>query len=152
MTSFPSLLERAGVGLLVCFFTFSCDYLDVVPDNIPTIEHAFRNRTEAQRYLYGLLGGMPDVGNYQQDPALAGSDEVWGLEEGYQHTVLLRRILTGEQGPVNPIVNYWSSRQTGHSLNGGKHLWTTISDCNIFLENIDKPFDLTETERDRWTG
>ena len=131
----------------------SCNYLDVVPDDIPTIDHAFRNRTEAQNYLYGLLGGMPDVGNYVQDPALAGGDEVWTIENVSGVTpIQLRRILLGEQGPVNPWVNYWSSRQTGFALNGGKPLWTTIADCNFFLENIHKPFDLLEQERYKWTG
>ena len=135
-----------------CLLTFSCDYLDVVPDNIPTIEHAFRSRTEAQRYLYGLLGGMPDVGNFASDPALAGSDELWISEDGYNGTRTLRRLLMGEQGPVSPLVNYWSSRQNNFVLNGGRTLWTTISDCNVFLENINEPFDLLEEERDKWIG
>jgi hypothetical protein len=55
----------------------SCNYLDVVPDNIPTIDHAFRNRTEAQKYLYGLFSFLPEVGNISSDPALLGGDEIW---------------------------------------------------------------------------
>ena len=126
--------------LSVCFLTFSCDFLDVVPDNTPTIEHAFRNRNEAQKYLYGLLGGMPDIGNYGQDQALAGSDEIWLPEYTFAGYINLRRILLGEQGAVNPWANYWSSSQQPGSvaLNGGKPLWTTITDCNVFLENIHK--------------
>ena len=143
-----------NILLIFCIYltTFSCNYLDVVPDNIPTIDHAFRNRTEALRYLYGLLGGMPDVGNFTQDPALAGSDELWLIESSGYGLRELRRILIGEQGPVDPLTNYWSSRQNGLGMNGGKPLWTTISDCNIFLENIHKPYDLTEMERNKWTG
>lgn len=141
-----------NILLIIYCLTSSCDYLDVVPDNIPTIEHAFRNRTEAQSYLYGLFGGMPDVGNYAQDPALLGSDEVWLPEYAGGVYVNLRRILLGEQGPTNTWANYWSSKQSGLSLYGGKALWTTISDCNIFLENIHKPFDLLESERAKWTG
>jgi len=140
--------------LAVCFLTYSCDFLDVVPDNIPTIDHAFRNRNEAQKYLYGLLGGMPDVGNFAQDPALAGSDEVFLPEYTNTGNIYLRRILLGEQGATNPWANYWSSSQQPSSvaLNGGKPLWTTINDCNVFLENIHKPFDLMAPERDKWTG
>jgi len=137
---------------LLCFLAFSCNYLDIVPDEVATIEHAFRNRNESQDFLYGLFGGMPDVGNLTQDPALAGSDEVWISEVVRAQNVYLRRILLGEQKPANPWANYWSSKQNSYSLNGGKTLWTTISDCNFFLENIHKPFDLTELERIRWTG
>jgi len=141
------------ICFIACFFTFSCDFLDVVPDNVPTIDHAFANRTEAQRYLYGLLGGMPDVGNYQGDPALCGSDELWISESAYStNPRTLTRLLKGEQGPVDPLANYWMSRQNGYALNGGKRLWTTISDCNFFIENIHKPYDLMETERDKWIG
>jgi hypothetical protein len=33
-------------------FTFSCgDYLDVIPDNIPTVDHAFKTRYQAEGYL-----------------------------------------------------------------------------------------------------
>jgi hypothetical protein len=48
------------------------------------------------------------------------------------------------------LANYWVSRQTTFDANGGKALFTALSDCNIFLENIDKPFDLGDYERDRW--
>ena len=38
----------------------SCtDYLDVVPDNIPTIDHAFNKRYQAEGFLYGLYGFLP---------------------------------------------------------------------------------------------
>lgn len=155
MSIMKKLITFKNALLIVCFLTFSCDYLDVVPDNIPTIDYAFRNRTEAQSYLYGLLGGMPDVGNYAADPALAGSDEIWLPDYTGVGVIHLRRILLGEQIPSNPLANYWASKQQSNIssiLNGGKALWTTISDCNIFLENIHLPFDLLEDERNRWKG
>ena len=141
------------ISFIVCLFTFSCDFLDVVPDNTPTINHAFRTRTEAQSYLYGLLGGMPDVGNPLEDPALLGSDELFTLENSYSGLQLtLGRILRGEQGPVRPLANYWASQQNEWELRGGKYLWTTISDCNVFLENIHLPYDLSDEERNQWRG
>ena len=147
----PSFLRRVGMAALVCFFTFSCDFLDVVPDNTPTMDHAFRTRTEAQSYLYGLLGGMPEVGNPLADLALLGSDELYTLENTYTGLQLtLGRILRGEQGPVNPWANYWTSQQSSWDARGGKATWTTISDCNVFLENIHLPYDLLDEERDQW--
>jgi hypothetical protein len=139
------LLLFLGLGL------FSCDYLDVVPDNIPTIEHAFRNRTEAQNYKYGCFSFMPDVGNMAVDPAMLGGDEIWVLQTAFGASVTLRGIIAGEQGTVNPLANYWASQRNSQT-NIAKPLWTGISDCNIFLENIDEPFDLKDYERDKWIG
>ena len=138
--------------IMICSLQ-ACNYLDVVPENIPTIDHAFRNRNEAQKYLYGCLSFMPHVGNITEDPALLGADEIWIPEITWIGNTQMRKILIGLQGTESPIANYWSSKRNDQSkLNGGKNLWTGISDCNIFLENIDKPFDLQEVERKKWTG
>ena len=55
----------------------ACDYLDVVPDNIATIDYAFRNRTEAEKYLYTCYSYRPQIGDLNNDPAMAGADENW---------------------------------------------------------------------------
>ena len=127
----------------------SCNYLDVVPDNIPTIDYAFRTREEARRYLYGCLSFMPEVGRMSEDPAMHGSDEVFTTERAGNNN--MRWILLGAQGTVNPYSNYWASRRNSQT-NVPKALWTGISDCNIFLENLDKPFDLWPSERSQWRG
>ncbi|MDR1170553.1 MAG: RagB/SusD family nutrient uptake outer membrane protein [Prevotellaceae bacterium] len=143
------LFPLAGFGAFL-----SCDYLDVVPDNIPTIEHAFRNRVEAQNYKYGCFSFMPDVGNMAQDPAMLGCDEIWVPEliAGADINVAqLKGIITGNQGTNAPLANYWVSQRNSQT-NVAKALWTGISDCNIFLENIYEPFDLEDSERNKWRG
>src|SRR5690606_3342168 len=37
-----------------------------------------------------------------------------------------------------------------YSRSGGLPLFTGIRDCNIFLENIHRPFDLEDFERNQW--
>jgi hypothetical protein len=130
---------------------FSCDYLDVVPENVPTIEHAFRTRTEAQNYKYGCFSYMPDIGNMAVDPAMLGGDEIWVPQVASGASTALRGIIAGEQGTVNPLANYWASQRNSQT-NVARPLWTGISDCNIFLENIDKPFDLKDYEKNKWIG
>jgi hypothetical protein len=143
---FCLILPFLGLGCL-----FSCDYLDVVPENIPTIEHAFRTRTEAQNYKYGCFSYMPDAGNMAVDPAMLGGDEIWISWNAQGVSPVLRGIIAGEQGTANPLANYWTSERNDRT-NVARPLWTGISDCNIFLENIDKPFDLKDYERDKWIG
>ena len=37
----------------------SCDYLDIVPDERPTEEDAFKDKNAAERYLYSCYACMP---------------------------------------------------------------------------------------------
>jgi hypothetical protein len=130
---------------------FSCSYLDVVPDNVPTVDHAFKNRNEAEGFLYGCFSFMPNFPEAGENPALLGGDEVWYLDPLNGMSPRLWYIARGNQGTNSPLANYWASQQSGNT-NGGKALFTALSDCNIFLENIDKPFDLEDYERVRWVA
>jgi hypothetical protein len=122
----------------------SCgDYLDVVPDNIATIDYAFRNRTACEKYLFTCYSYMPRMGTISEDPAIAAGDETWMLSSvgGWAS----RRLAQGEQSITSPIINFWNG-ENGASSN----LWIGIRDCNIFLENVDKVFDLPAYEKKRW--
>jgi hypothetical protein len=129
----------------------SCNYLDVVPDNTPTVDHAFKNRYEAMGFLYGCYSFLPNFNQIADNPAMLGWDEAWYIEPTGGPNPRLWHITLGEQGTQQPYANYWASQQYASSdLRGGKPLWTAIRDCNMFMENIDKPFDLPESERIRW--
>ena len=134
--------------IVICAFIFSlgaCNYLDVVPDNIATIDYAFRNRTAAERYLYTCYSYRPQVGDIANDPAMA-SDETWQRYSVQQTwpTFPNTRIARGQQSITDPWLNFWDGRQSGRAL------WVGIRDCNIFLENIDKVTDLQFSEKERW--
>jgi hypothetical protein len=128
----------------------SCNYLDIVPDNTPTVDHAFRNRNEAEGFLYGCFSYLPPCGDAAYNPALLGGDEIWYIDPVNGMSPRLWYIARGDQGTNYPLADYWASTQNGYTLNGGKAIFTALSDCNIFLENIHKPFDLSEDERMRW--
>jgi hypothetical protein len=85
------------------------------------------------------------------DPAMLGGDEIWISQVVSGASTTLRGIIAGQQGTANPLANYWASERNSNT-NVAKPLWTGISDCNIFLENIDKPFDLKDYERSKWIG
>lgn len=136
-----------------CLYNLSCrDFLDVVPDNIPTVDHAFKTRYEAERFLYGCFSFLPDFANAGSNPAMLGGDETWYIDPVEGMSPRLWYIARGSQGTQSPLADYWASKQNenSYSLNGGKAMFTALSDCNIFLENIHKPFDLYDEERARW--
>lgn len=137
---------------ICCLAYVSCsDYLDVVPDNVATLDDAFKNRNEAEGYLFGIYSFIPRSCNLDNNPGLTGGDEGWLIENANYYTnPLLWGIAKGEQNTQLPMANCWSSNQSGGDTKGGTRLWTAISDANIFLENIHKPFDLDDAERTQW--
>lgn len=131
------------LGLILILFTgTACNkYLDVVPDNVATIEYAFSIRSTAERYLHTCYSWMPSHSDYASNPALTGGDELWLPPN---NTTVSWSIARGLQTATSPRLNYWDGN------NGAKNLYDGIRDCNIFLENIHKVPDIEEYERTRW--
>jgi hypothetical protein len=128
--------------LLVILSMTACDdYLDIVPDNIPTIEQAFNMRTTAERYLFSCYSYLPKHSNIAQNPALTSGDEIW-LHNNYSQSGWM--VAQGYQDIVNPYLNYWQGAR------GGRDLYQAIRDCNIFLENIERVPDMDQSEKNRW--
>src|SRR5690554_6212441 len=127
------------------------DYLDVVPDNVPTIDHAFLDRTSAERYLATCYTYLPNLSSPSGDPSILGSDEWWAIEDQFYNSRSSNyaglRIQKGELNSNNPLFNFWDG------LNGGRACYRAIRDCNVFLENIHKVGnDLSEMEARRWVA
>ena len=122
----------------------SCNYLDIVPDNIATIDYAFRNRTVTEKYLFSCYSYRPQDGQPNIDPAMCG-DETWqdyGIWSPWSSSLISR----GFQTSTSPVINFWDGESSA------KPLWRGIRDCNIFLENIDKVRDLPDYEKKRWVA
>ncbi|HMI02905.1 MAG TPA: RagB/SusD family nutrient uptake outer membrane protein [Pedobacter sp.] len=126
-----------GVMMLAVLLTLhSCkNYLDVVPDNVATIDNAFTMRSQAEKFLFTCFSYMPKDADAAANPALAG-DEIWRVAN---NTTSSFNIAKGLQNVVSPYGDdYWTN------------LYRGLRDCNIFLENIGKVPDLDELERSRW--
>ena len=52
------------------------NFIDVVPDNVATLEYAFRMRTTAQKYLATCYSFMPSLGAIGGNVANFGGDEL----------------------------------------------------------------------------
>ncbi|WP_132129999.1 RagB/SusD family nutrient uptake outer membrane protein [Anseongella ginsenosidimutans] len=136
-----------GIIIVFCMCACtSCNYLDVVPDNVATLDNAFNMRSSAERYLFTCYSWLPSEGEYMGgNPALTAGDEMWFLtnrpDEQYAW-----RIATGNQNVANPLVNFWSG------TNGGKNMYRGIRECNIFLENIESVPDMSASEKAVWTA
>ncbi len=140
------LLRNIWLIVLIVTFAPGCKkYLDVAPDNIGTIDYAFRMRTEAEKYLFTLYNNLPSLSEFWGNPGLLTGDEFAGpYPNGIGLDVRLYRIARGEQNIVSPIANYWDG------ANEGKPYFRAIRECGIFLENIDRVPDISAVEKRRW--
>ncbi|NQX42288.1 RagB/SusD family nutrient uptake outer membrane protein [Pedobacter steynii] len=135
------------IFMLLILFSTSCkkSYLDVVPDNVPTTDHAFASKIEAEKYLFTCYSYLPNQTTPLANPGLTAGDELWIAYP--QINVPAWEIARGNQNSVNPLVNYMEGSS------GGSANFKAIRDCNVFLENIsdlDKVHDLDPDTRARW--
>jgi hypothetical protein len=118
--------ERKMIRLYMLFILCACNacskFLDVVPDNVATLDNAFTTRIQAKKYLFTCYSYMPKNGDLGDDPAMVGGDELWrfATDGGYFS------MAQGYQNVVSPLGDRWGS------------FFRAIRDCNIFLENIER--------------
>lgn len=138
--------------LAVMLLSSSCKkYLNVVPDNVATLESAFSTSNEAQAYLFGCYASLQGLADIRDNAGFTTSGEIifpfplqdqtilggQGGDAGFQ-------ILRGTQNSANPILNYWDG------YNQGQNFWQAIRRCNTFLDNINLPADLQPYNKTRW--
>ncbi|MCF0175474.1 MAG: RagB/SusD family nutrient uptake outer membrane protein [Bacteroidales bacterium] len=124
----------------------SCNYLDVIPDNVATEDMIYSMRENAEKQLYTLYYYIPEACNVFTNPGLAAGYEFWNCAEKnyYYSNSNSWNMQHGEQSTDNPYFNYWSGG------NGGYNLFTGIRECNSFIENVGTVQDLSKMECERW--
>lgn len=147
MTSNKNILLALVTSI---FLLSSCKkYLDIVPDNSPTLDYAFTLRNEAQKFLFTCYSYLPASADPQSNVGFLGGDEVWFPLEyrEFDATLWNWEIARGNQNANTPYVNYWDGGYYGIRA------FEAIRQCNIFLENVAAPGsvpDLQQPERERW--
>lgn len=121
-------------------------YLDVVPDNVATLENAFTMRNTAETYLFTCYSYLPSEASAFTNPGFVAGDENWFNYPGASIPVTATTIARNNQNVVDPSLNFWDGTQ------GGEALYNGIRDCNIFLENIGKVPDMDQFEKDQWAS
>jgi len=117
------------ITILILNIFYSCekDYLDVVPDNVLTLDNAFTDEVNAQRFLYTLYASVPSPGSVF-NPALTGADETW-----YPTTERFKvgqAIAQGNQGATNTLGERWRGQ-------GTSSMYVGIRNCNIFISRLE---------------
>lgn len=137
------------------FSFFGCnDYLDILPDDKPVLEDAFKDQYNAEKYLFTCYRFLPTFADPLNTLGLTGGGDVI-----YSDRDRSASLTQGPPAPMqaffqgnvvsNPLMNFWDG-QNGANRN----LWQGIRHCNVFLENIriedGGPRDLDEMLREKW--
>lgn len=145
MKNIKDIIKILAVSFGIGTFTGCSNYLDVVPDGVATIDNAFSNRINAEKFFFSCYNMLPDQNSWSNYPGNVVGDEIWwdvpNIDLGKNNGPM---IATGNQNISNPYQNYWDGDR------GGEKTFVGIRDCNIFLENISRVPDMTESERVRW--
>lgn len=135
------------LGLIIATLCVAgCNYLDIVPDNVATIDIVFNNKVTAERYLSSCYWYIPEMGKIGADPGFDVGDEVMYYSDQSSDFINTTTfwITMGNQNTNSPLVDFWNGE------NWGKPLFRGINTCNIFIENVDKVPDLSEKEKLQW--
>lgn len=119
-----------------------CNYLDVVPDNVATIDNAFSDRYTAEKYLATCYWGMPKSAGWNENPAIFGAMEMCFNRES--NTAKGMRYGLGQDSPTSALINYWGD--TGDMV---RSLYAGIRECNTFMNGVVGVQDLNRYEKDR---
>ncbi|MDW7691335.1 RagB/SusD family nutrient uptake outer membrane protein [Flammeovirgaceae bacterium SG7u.111] len=133
----------------------SCDsYLDIVPDNVATIDNAFKLRNEAEKYLFTCYSFLPKNGDGWYNVGMMGADEIVlpQATQGQWHAAY--RISMGQQRKDDPYFNEWAGTNKGNGAGWNQlKLFAGMRHCNTFIETVEDVNnvpDLSLNERARW--
>lgn len=115
-------------------FSGCSDYLNIVPDNITTVDKMFENKSKILQALATCYSFTPDKFNdhYRTNLTL-GNEFMFPTIYAHRTDVFIsNRVMMGDQNADSPYFAYWD----------GGNLYAGIRYCNIFLNNIKKVPDL----------
>lgn len=135
------------VIIIIVLCGHSCSkFLDIIPDDVATLDQAFQLRATAKKYLFTCYSYLPKLASESDNYTFLGSREIAtpypGSQSGVPNSIM--ELCYDYQNVVNPICNNWDG------LNGGRAYFVAIRTCNTFLDNIGKVPDIQESERKRW--
>ena len=135
------------VTIAVSLFCACNSFLDIVPDNVATMDNAFSLRTNAEKSLFACYSYLPELQSWARDAAQMAAGEIT-IVEGNVRPANSNGwyIARGYQNAAAPYCDYWVG------ANGGKDMYEGIRNCNILIEEIDGVEDMDAREKHRWAS
>ena len=120
-----------------------CNYLDMVPEkDIEAVESLFEQRTKVELWWKGLYAELNNIfADFRVNTAYLGADEFVTCQALHSSTLYNLdglKIADGLQMSQNPYGSIWY------------RMYVVIRNCNIFLENVDHTYNMSEEDRNWW--
>ncbi len=116
----------------------SCNYLEVVPDDAPKLDDAFKNETSTEAFLFGCYSFIPNYNHARNNFSwLMSNETVASYHWGTQYFSFLQ-IQQGINTASAPTLDIWGNAYSG------------IRQCYLFLQNVEKakPLTISQAEFD----
>jgi hypothetical protein len=137
---------RTGFLLVAVLCNLSCNkYLELVPDNVKTLEDYFKRRDMALNTLSKVYSYIPNDENITTTSWTLGDEWIGEISTSQGISVSIG-IMRGLQNAGKPLLNFWD----GNKDAGVKSLYEGIRSANIFLDYIDIVEDMTPSEIENW--
>lgn len=123
--------------LMSCLFGAllnSCSYLDIVPDDTPTLDDAFKNETSAEGFVFSCYSKIPDYGKFRMNFSWVTTPELVGSAHWTVQWFTFMQMQQATYNAANPVIDVWQTSYDG------------IRQCYTFLDNIDKVVPLKEPQ------
>jgi hypothetical protein len=128
----------------VALFMVACNsFLDVIPDDVATIQSVFGDKNSARKYLYTCYSFLPAHRQVGDNPGFALGGEFAVNQTDWTSTPsgLPRTLLETGNNSNGPYIDYWTRTN---------NMFAAIRVCNDFLSNVDNIPDLPAVDRERW--
>ena len=115
-------------GWVACcaLLSASCNsFLDIVPDNVAVIDHAFSNAMEAEKYLFTCYSYLPGTGEPSGNIGMTAGDEIWLNMPNHVPSPAWDYIAKGVRSADRSQPDWWKGSDYAFSLFMG------IRDCKI---------------------
>lgn len=144
---FKSLVVTLLISLSITLSNCS-DYLNIVPDNIVTVDKMFENKSKIIQALATCYAFLPDNFNDHYRTRLTLGNECMfpSVYANRTDVFISNRVMVGDQNVDNPYFSYWNGSGYVASLYQG------IRYCNIFLNNIQNVPDLEPGDYEDYVG
>lgn len=109
-------------ALLLIFGITSCNYLDIVPDEVSTEDDAFATIQAAENYLYSCYSYIPNPRSGTGSLDWFTGDEI---VTAFEHETFAS-FPRGNYTANNPVISYWNT------------LFSGIKQCYMLINNVDK--------------
>ncbi len=143
-------MKKIILIFIVSLILGSCNYLDVVPENLVSYEDAYKGRVEAEKALFGLYNYVPNYDAWRNN--VEGVTDEFAVPPGWGAVWFPHKNMWENSISASSLgFNYWTNTDSEGIYSYQQYnMYEGIRYCHMFKNRIDKVPDLTENEKLQW--